>query len=187
MCPLACTDLAAEQEARFSEPTTDPNQYEGAAKFYLMYATRPAMALAVEGGEYEPHFSFLVISAIMVAGVLVGVSTYPTLECADWNQFLDLVVTVIFILEVFVKIAAEGMRPWKYWTGKEWAWNNFDFMIVLLCLPWGGSSCGGGSDDGGDAASMAPVLRYAPRMVTVELVVCRRPSRAYTLGIDASQ
>ena len=119
------------------------------------------MALAQEGGDFEPHFSFLVISAIVVAGVLVGVSTYPTLECADCNVALDAVVTVIFILEVFVKIASEGMRPWKYWTGGERAWNNFDFMIVVLCLPWGGSSCGGGSDDGGDAASMAPVLRYA--------------------------
>ena len=137
-------------------------------KLYLEWITRPAMALSPEGGDWEPQFSFLVIGAIIVAGVLVGVSTYPTLECADWNVALDVVVTVIFIIEVFVKLAAEGMAPWKYWTGPEWAWNNFDFLIVLMCLPWGGDSCSGGSDDGsgGGAAAAAPVLRcVAPPLI----------------------
>ena len=24
---------------------------------------------------------------------------------------------------------------WRYWLGKEWRWNNFDFVIVLACVP----------------------------------------------------
>jgi len=46
---------------------------------------------------------------------------------------------------VFVKIFAEGLAPWNYWLGGDWKWNNFDFVIVVLCLPVWGDTFGGSS------------------------------------------
>jgi len=34
-----------------------------------------------------------------------------------------------------VKIGAEGIAPKQYFTGPEWGWNNFDFLIVVMSLP----------------------------------------------------
>ena len=37
------------------------------------------------------------------------------------------------------------MAPWRYWTGPDWRWNNFDFTIVVMCLPVWGDMFGGSS------------------------------------------
>ena len=60
-------------------------------------------------------------------------------------ETIDYIILGIFAIEVFVKIFAEGMAPWNYWFGSEWKWNNFDFIIVVLCLPVWGDSFGGSS------------------------------------------
>ncbi len=60
-------------------------------------------------------------------------------------ETIDYVILGIFGFEVFVKIFAEGMAPWNYWLGAEWKWNNFDFFIVVLCLPVWGDTFGGSS------------------------------------------
>ena len=62
---------------------------------------------------------------------------YPALEVHPVVVALDQIVLGVFIIEILVKIAAEGAAPWRYWTGKEFKWNNFDFVIVVLCLPIG--------------------------------------------------
>ena len=44
----------------------------------------------------------------------------------------------IFILEIVVKLVAEGNRPFQFFTD---AWNVFDFLIVVVgLLPFGGSA-----------------------------------------------
>ena len=43
--------------------------------------------------------------------------------------------SLVFIVECTLKILAEGFGPWRYFVGPEWKWNNFDFIIVALCLP----------------------------------------------------
>ena len=60
-------------------------------------------------------------------------------------EVIDYIILGIFACEVFIKIFAEGMGPWRYWTGAEWRWNNFDFFIVVLCLPVWGDTFGGSS------------------------------------------
>ena len=60
-------------------------------------------------------------------------------------EVIDYVILGIFAVEVFIKIIAEGMGPWRYWTGADWRWNNFDFFIVVLCLPVWGDTFGGSS------------------------------------------
>ena len=60
-------------------------------------------------------------------------------------ETIDYIILGIFAIEVFIKIFAEGMAPWNYWFGSDWKWNNFDFIIVVLCLPVWGDSFGGSS------------------------------------------
>ena len=48
---------------------------------------------------------------------------------------IDNVILFIFVLECIFKIFAEGTAPWKFFTNTEWKWNNFDFVIVVFCIP----------------------------------------------------
>ena len=38
--------------------------------------------------------------------------------------------------QTVAKIVAEGWRPLRFFTGDEWKWNNFDFVIVFCCMPF---------------------------------------------------
>ncbi len=85
-------------------------------------------------------FGNFVTIAILVAGVLVGMATYP--EFSEKHEsilnLLNKIVLYIFIVEIVVKMVAEGKKPWLYFTD---AWNIFDFIIVAAAfLPFGGSS-----------------------------------------------
>jgi len=96
------------------------------------------------------HFNNLIISCILMAAVIVGIQTYT--EDEDTNQtypqvfvdivtVLDTIILYIFTFEVAFKIFAEGTGPWNYFVGPEYAWNNFDVIIVVLCyLPLGGNA-----------------------------------------------
>jgi hypothetical protein len=80
-------------------------------------------------------FQGLIIGAIFVAGANVGIATYPKMAGNAILARVDQVVLLLFILECVLKIAACGRMPWRYWTGAEWSWNNFDFWIVVASLP----------------------------------------------------
>ncbi len=77
---------------------------------------------------------------ILLAAVLVGVETYPHLQ-ERYHSALDVcdkVILGVFILEIVLKIGAEGRRPWHYFADP---WNVFDFAIVVACLlPFSGSA-----------------------------------------------
>ena len=72
---------------------------------------------------------------IVLAGILVGLQTYPQLEKLDWVIYMDTIVLYSFTSEVVLKIFGEGTSPVKYFIGREWAWNIFDFLIVIFSLP----------------------------------------------------
>ena len=82
-------------------------------------------------------FNNFIIVCIMIAGINVGISTYcPTTGGSSMCRgisLLDDVILYIFTFECTAKIVAEGAAPIIYFTGKEWAWNNFDFVIVMVC------------------------------------------------------
>ncbi len=92
-------------------------------------------ALSREDGALADYFTAFIISCILVAGVLVGLQTYPSLAEAPAVLGVDALILAIFVVECGVKIVAEDREPWRYWTGPERAWNNFDFVVVVLCLP----------------------------------------------------
>ncbi len=85
-------------------------------------------------------FQNFVTLAIIVAGVLVGIATYPEFSKRHEGvlELLNTIVLIIFIVEIVVKLIAEGNKPWRYFMD---AWNIFDFIIVAAAfLPFGGSS-----------------------------------------------
>lgn len=85
-------------------------------------------------------FQNLVTIAILVAGVLVGIATYPKFSSKHEIvlEVLNEIILGVFIIEIVVKVIAEGRKPWLYFTD---GWNVFDFIIVAAAfLPFGGSS-----------------------------------------------
>lgn len=87
---------------------------------------------------HSTAFSYFITLVIALAGALVGVETSPAMVAAhgDLLHALDRVVLGIFVLEIVIKLAAEGSRPWRYFKDP---FNVFDFGIVAVTLlPFGG-------------------------------------------------
>ena len=122
----------------------NPALYKGALRAYLKFSRK------VEALTLSDSFKVFIILVILAAGILVGLQTYG---CSDevkqearyscytelhenaTIELIDTVILIVFILEAILKMMAEGFEPWRYFTGPEWAWNNFDFAIIVLCLP----------------------------------------------------
>lgn len=81
----------------------------------------------------SPRFEQFIIAVILFAGVLVGLETYPGIvdEYGHILYTLDAIVLGIFIVEIILKMGAEGKKPWRYFHDP---WNVFDFTIVVLAL-----------------------------------------------------
>ncbi len=78
-------------------------------------------------------FSNAVLVAILVAGAIAGLETVPSMV-ASWGPLLarlNELVTLIFVVEIVVKIGANGTRPWNFFRD---GWNVFDFVIVATAF-----------------------------------------------------
>ncbi|MEM6785982.1 MAG: ion transporter [Myxococcota bacterium] len=87
-----------------------------------------------------PRFQRFITALIIFAGILVGLETYPSIVTRYGTilHALDVVVLGVFIVEIVLKMVAEGDRPWRYFKDP---WNVFDFVIVAAALlPFGGSA-----------------------------------------------
>ena len=78
-------------------------------------------------------FSRFIFGVIIAAGVVVGLQTYKGFEAEHHTLLssLDTIILSVFVLEVLIKIIAEGKTPWRYFWDP---WNIFDFTIVAICL-----------------------------------------------------
>jgi voltage-gated sodium channel len=78
-------------------------------------------------------FTNFILCVIGVAAVVVGMQTFKEFELEHRTVLntLDAVILGIFILEVIIKIVAQGRQPQNYFKD---AWNIFDFSIVAVCL-----------------------------------------------------
>lgn len=77
-------------------------------------------------------FNNFIIITILAAGVVVGIQTYGE-QVAEWKWLLniaDQLILFIFLVEVIIKMTAEGNKPWRYFHD---GWNIFDFTIVAVC------------------------------------------------------
>lgn len=80
-------------------------------------------------------FHRFILLLIIISGVLVGLESYPDFDDSTSAgrlliQIQD-VILWIFVLEIAMKIAACGARPWRYF---QQPWNVFDFVIIGICF-----------------------------------------------------
>lgn len=112
------------KQTSFSSPSIDQ---------HWLYATltqgRKRLGVIVESN----FFNAFIIGVISLAGILVGLETYPGIAEKYHVQLalLDRGILGIFVIEVILKILAEGRKPWRYFQNP---WNVFDFIIVAACL-----------------------------------------------------
>ncbi|MFT5608578.1 MAG: voltage-gated sodium channel, partial [Parvicella sp.] len=73
-------------------------------------------------------FEFFVITIILVSALMIGVNTY---SLPSWSVsligYLDIFVTVFFLIEIIVRIIAAGSIK----TFLKSGWNIFDLVIVI--------------------------------------------------------
>mmetsp|Transcript_20638 Transcript_20638/g.29626 ORF Transcript_20638/g.29626 Transcript_20638/m.29626 type:complete len:1040 (+) Transcript_20638:217-3336(+) len=117
----------------------NPDMHTGFLKIYLTYAAHAKTIVQNDA------FNYFIIFVICVAGVNVGIQSYEQMNDVVALSILDSIVLIVFSFEVIVKILSEGLAPLLYFTGEEWKWNNFDFGIVFMSLPFWNGLFGGGS------------------------------------------
>jgi len=74
-----------------------------------------------------------VLGLIVVAALLVGIETYPSLAGRYGGLFANLNAIILwaFVFEAAIKMLQHGARFWRYFRDP---WNVFDFIIVLVCF-----------------------------------------------------
>lgn len=93
--------------------------------------------MTYQGGKYETQFTVLIILTIILAGVLVGLDTYDQLQNILALEILEILIVIVFVVEIVIKICAEGTKPWRFFTdGEAGLWNTFDFLVVVFSMPF---------------------------------------------------
>ena len=78
-------------------------------------------------------FKGFILFLILFSAVLIGIETYPEIALRHKTvlHILDNIIIACFVVEIGLKILAEGRRPWNYFRDP---WNVFDFLVVAVCL-----------------------------------------------------
>lgn len=124
---------------------------EGELQLISLHGLRGWRRLYIKGSNLARQalinhwFNSMVMLCISWASLSVGLQSYESLAVSPVLDSMDLVVLSIFILECLLKMLAEGLTPWRFFTGPEMKWNTFDFVIILMSLPVWGSNLGGGN------------------------------------------
>jgi hypothetical protein len=72
----------------------------------------------------------LVMFTIIVCAVCDGLATYPGFEDHPYLNHIDTGAVVIFLVEMAIKIAGHGTKPWRYLIGLEYLRKR---EILSLC------------------------------------------------------
>jgi voltage-gated sodium channel len=81
----------------------------------------------------DPRFDLAVMTVILANAVVLGLQTYDGID-REHGGTLDLLNTVflgIFVLELGLRLASYGRRPWRFFLDR---WNVFDFIVVALAF-----------------------------------------------------
>lgn len=118
---MEARQVAERVSARVSQNAVEP---QVASMHYLSWVHGPAFG----------HCMFLVM---FVNIVLVGVeaemfATLPADQIPDALDILNFVLIAIYIAEFLLKVAATGV--WYHFRGPEYAWNQFDFVFVVMAV-----------------------------------------------------
>lgn len=76
-------------------------------------------------------FEAVVIAIIVLSALVIGAKTYDeTTQVEQWLLYLDIAVTIFFLIEILIRMAAERTLLSFFKKG----WNVFDFLIVTASL-----------------------------------------------------
>lgn len=76
-------------------------------------------------------FELTVITIIVISALLIGAKTYEeTNRFQQWLLVMDVAITVFFLVEILIRMAAEKRLRDFFRRG----WNVFDFLIVTASL-----------------------------------------------------
>jgi voltage-gated sodium channel len=81
----------------------------------------------------HPAFTTAVVTVILANAAVLGLQTYPSLneDYGDALNLLNALFLAFFVVEISIRIAAYGRRPWRYFLD---GWNVFDFVAVGLAF-----------------------------------------------------
>lgn len=75
----------------------------------------------------------LIFINLLMLGIEVEISaSLGTNDIPQWFEIVNLVIVVIFVLEITLKFFAFGCR--KFFLGPDGHWNMFDLVIILLSV-----------------------------------------------------
>lgn len=122
---------ASEMLTKMSVAVEDEMDQEGAVTRMILKVSK-ACALLAESS----WFGNLIICMILLAGTFIGIESTVNMEKYHVLGVVlrvgDLVINIIFTIEVVVKIIAEGKEPLNYFRSN---WNQFDFVVTLFSWP----------------------------------------------------
>lgn len=84
------------------------------------------------------RFQTFILFVIIFSSILAGLHTYGALVKAYYSAFvfLEKAALAIFTVEILIRIAAFGAKPWNFFKS---SWNLFDFAVTaVFYLPFGG-------------------------------------------------
>ncbi|MEZ4753600.1 MAG: ion transporter [Bdellovibrionota bacterium] len=92
-----------------------------------------SLAIHLKKVSLSPLFRNTIMLVIVIAGVAVGLETYPSIMESHGVllRSIDWVVHVIFVIEIIIRIGAHGSKPLNFFKD---SWNVFDFIIVAACV-----------------------------------------------------
>jgi len=81
----------------------------------------------------DARFQYFIIGVIVVAAILIGVETSPTLtrNYAGLIASLEIAIQAIFVVEIGIRLLAYWPRPMAFFAD---GWNVFDFAVVAASL-----------------------------------------------------
>lgn len=87
--------------------------------------------LRFEALRSNKFFEGAVIAIIVISALVIGAKTYEeTSRFEEWLAYLDTAVTIFFLVEILIRMAAEPSLRSFFRRG----WNVFDFLIVTASL-----------------------------------------------------
>ena len=81
----------------------------------------------------SPRFQYSILALIILAAVLVGLETDPTIMSRFGEQIslLNRVVLWAFVVEALLKMGQHGWHFYRYFKDP---WNIFDFTVIAVCF-----------------------------------------------------
>jgi len=102
---------------------------------YLDYVALPSFWMI-----NNENFNNTIIFVIIIAGINVGVQTYPATDDLLFFVVLDYLILTAFIIEFLFKVCAEGLRPFRYVLLCMLCMLCMICMVCMLCM-YGCSVC----------------------------------------------